>query len=147
MIFSKKHKGRVNVFFNNKNEYVIKSISDSKELVFNSDNSFIYHNATAALNNLLNESPNIRSTINIDNKNDIKSFYKNLANYVDKSKTEPHQHNANYFSKDELFSYIKDLGFSEVYFTQAYQSLSPALWEDKLNHIHKGFLFSIEAIK
>jgi len=145
--FLKKYHGKVEAFFNDKNEYVFKSLSDSKELVFSAENSFIYHNATAAMDNLLNESSNIRAILNIEDKNDIASFYNNLLNYVDKNKKEPHQHNANYFSKEDLFSFIKSLGFSEVYFTQPYQSLSPALWEDKLNPVHKGFLFSIEAIK
>src|SRR5690554_121218 len=145
--FIKKRNGKVKAFFNDENEYVIKSLTDSKELVFNAENSFIYHNATAAMDNLLNESPDIRATLDKNDKNGIDSFYDNLSNYVDKNKKEPHQHNADYFSKENLFSFIRDLGFSEVYFTQPYQSLSPALWEDKLNTIHNGFLFSIEAIK
>ena len=145
--FLKKYNGKVKAFFNDKNEYVFKSLSDSKELVFNADNSFIYHNATAAIDNLLNESSNIRAILDIKDKKDIASFYNNLVNYVDKNKKEPHQHNASYFSKKDLFSFIKNVGFSEVYFTQPYQSVSPALWEDRLNPIHMGFLFSIEAIK
>ena len=46
-----------------------------------------------------------------------------------------------------MLQYIKGLGFKDVYFTQAYQSVSPALWEEELNPVHKGFLFSIEAVK
>lgn len=145
--FIKQHKGKVKAFFNNKHEYVIKSLTDSTEIIFNTDNSFIYHNATAAIDNLQNEGSNFRNIISKEETKEIHSFYDNLLNYVDVSKKEHHQHNACYFSKEDLFSYIKELGFSEVYFSQPYQSMSPALWEDQLNPIHKGFLFSIEAIK
>ncbi|MEA4919255.1 class I SAM-dependent methyltransferase [Proteiniphilum sp.] len=145
--FLKKYNGRVKAFFNDKNEYVFKSLSDSEELIFNAENSFIYHNATAALDNLSKGSSNIRELLETKDKKDIASFYENVLGYVDKNKKEPHQHNANYFSKEDLFSFMKDVGFSEVYFTQPYQSISPTLWEDKLNPVHMGFLFSIEAIK
>lgn len=131
--FIKRYNGKVKAFFNDKHEYVIKSLSDSKELIFNAENSFIYHNATAAMDNLLNESSDIRTILSSNDKDDIHSFYENLLNYVDKNKKEPHQHNANYFSKEDLFTFLKSLGFSEVYFTQPYQSLSPALLYGKID--------------
>ena len=145
--FIKNHKGRVKATFNDKNEYVIKSLVNSEELVFNSENTFLYHNAVAAMDNLYAKSPDLRASLDECDTGNVETFYKNVLNFVDENKKESYQHNADYFSKEELFAYIKNLGFSEVYFTQAFQSISPALWEDKLNPIHKGFLFSIEAIK
>ncbi|NLL29107.1 MAG: class I SAM-dependent methyltransferase [Bacteroidales bacterium] len=145
--FIKKHKGRVKATFNDKNEYVIQSLVNSEELIFNSENTFLYHNAVAAMDNLYAKSPDLRASLNKCDTGSVESFYKNVLNFVDQNKKEPHQHNADYFSKEKLFSYLKNLGFSEVYFTQPFQSISPALWEDKLNTVHKGFLFSIEAIK
>jgi hypothetical protein len=145
--FISQNKGKVEAFFNEENEYVIRSlIAPGSQIKFNADNSFIYYNATAAIDNLSKKPSGIRGTLNMGQSN-IQSFYDNLHTYVDKKKRQPHQHNAEYFSKEELFDHIKGLGFSEVYFTQPYQSLSPALWEDNLNPIHKGFIFSIEAIK
>jgi hypothetical protein len=145
--FVKKHKGRVEASFNDKHEYVVKSLSDGSEIVFNAANSFVYHNATAAFDNLMGATGSLNNVLMKEDAGSAKSFYNNILGYVDDGKREPHQHNANYFSKEELFLFIKELGFSEVYFTQPFQSVSPALWEEKLNPIHKGFLFSIEAIK
>ncbi len=76
-----------------------------------------------------------------------RNLYNELKSTIQDHQTKPHQHNADYISKYELFWYLKSLGFSEVYFTQPYQSVSPALWEKYLNPIHLGFTYSIEAIK
>ena len=149
--FILKHKGKIKAYFNDQKEYIIESISEPKDnIIFNPLNSFLYYNATSAVNNyheLKKElvSDTVLETLKSGN---IKAFYKKVKDhYVIKHLKEPHQHNADYFSQHELYEYIKSLGFSEVYFTQPFQSVSPVLWEDKLNPIHKGFLFSIEAVK
>jgi len=147
--FIKHNKGKVIAYFDQNKNYVIKSINnESSTLTFSHNTAFLYHNATAAIENILKKTNNIEDLISSIPDNNLDVFYESLKNnYVDVSKKQPHQHNADYISKEELFNYIKSLGFSEVYFTQPYQSVSPALWEENLNPINKGFLFSIEAIK
>jgi len=146
--FIRIHKNKIKSFFNEKNEYVIQSLKDpNAKLKFDSGDAFVYYNATAAVDNLAKNSSTIKSTLDKLDSDDLYSFYGALQKFVDTDKRQPHQHNADYFSKEDLYTYIKDLGFSEVYFTQPYQSVSPALWEDMLNPIHHGFLYSIEAVK
>lgn len=147
--FLKKHKGKVRAFFNDSHEYVIQSQKNPEDrIVFTYGNAFLYHNANAALDNILAMPEGADAVLKSIDNEDVEQFYKTLKEkYVDISKKHSYQHNADYFSKEELFKYIKNLGFSEVYFTQPFQSISPALWEDNLNTIHKGFLFSIEAVK
>ena len=146
--FIRNHKNKVESYFNEKNEYVVQSLKDPDATIkFDSENAFVYYNATAAMDNMVKNSASIKSTLNKLNSADLYSFYGELRKFIDTNKKQPHQHNADYFSKEDLFSFIKDLGFSEVYFTQPYQSVSPALWEERLNPIHYGFLYSIEAVK
>ncbi len=139
-----RNKGKVKAFFNKDNEYVIQGKKKPKDqLVFSAYDAFLYHNASAARRNISNP----KETLDAIKSDKLEDFYSNLQKYVDSAMRKPHQHNADYFSKEKLLDFIKDLGFSDVYFTQPYQSISPALWEEELNPIHKGFLFSIEAVK
>lgn len=141
---------KVIAFFNKNKEYVIQSkINPLDQIIFSPEDGFLYHNAVAAIDNMKNSPNGIKNTLNmLTKKYEIKEFYNTIKeNYLDPSKKHPHQHNADYFSQEELYEYIKSVGFSEVYFTQPFQSVSPVLWEKKLNNIHDGFLFSIEAIK
>ena len=146
--FIRAHNNKVKSYFNEKNEYVVESLKDSdKKITFDAGNAFIYHNAVASMNNIFKSPTSVKDTLNNLNAKNLDSFYSELKDLVDVNEKQPHQHNADYFSKEDLLSFIKDLGFSEVYFTQPYQSVSPALWEDRLNPIHSGFLYSIEAVK
>jgi hypothetical protein len=146
--FIRKHAGKIKASFNPAGEYIVESTSNPAEvIVFNASNSFVYHNATASLGNLEIENPDIQKTLSCLGSTGPDDLYKNLQYYSDLEKREPHQHNADYLAKEDLLLYIKEIGFSDVYFTQPFQSVSPALWEDKLNPTHSGFLFSIEAIK
>lgn len=147
--FVKKHKGKVKAEFDESKNYVVKSIKNpSEQIAFSPATGLLYHNAVAALENILAQPESPDEVLSGMNGGNPQQFYKELKDlWVDESKKQSYQHNADYFSKDDLFDYIKSLGFSEVYFTQPYQSISPALWEDSLNPIHKGFLFAIEAIK
>lgn len=146
--FVKHHNGKVKAFFNEKKEYVIQSISDpGAELKFTPENTFLFYNATASMENFQKKYfAEGRCLLDLDPGNPEK-FYESVSSFVDPEKRKPHQHNALYFSRMALFEHIKSLGFSEVYFTQPYQSVSPVLWEDSLNPIHKGFLYAIEAVK
>ncbi len=147
--FIKKNNRKVRAYFNNEN-YIIESLQNpSDKIIFTPGDSFLYHNATAAVNNVKAISEPTKLLLSLmDEKNNIQEFYDTInKTFVDQSKKQPHQHNADYFPKEELYDFLKKIGFSEVYFVQPYQSLSPALWEDNLNPIHNGFLFSIEAIK
>jgi|GEM_PF-1914390 len=147
--FIRKHHGKIKAYFNDSKEYVIQSIKKpSDQLVFTAGTSFIYHNAAAAYNNILKVSAKPDEVLRSLNNGNLVDFLKNLKEqYVDVQQKKPHQHNADYFPRNELFEFIKKLGFREVYFTQPFQSISPALWEERLNPIHNGFLFSIEAVK
>ena len=146
--FIKKHKGKVASSFRG-DAYVIASKNNPDDYIsFSPADAFIYHNATAARDNLLSSFDSLDVGIEELGVNSSKEFYQNLrAEYVDHDLKQPYQHNADYFSPEDLKSFLESLGFSEVYFTQPYQSVSPALWEDKLNPLHYGFLFSIEAVK
>ncbi len=140
----KRSNGKVVSYFNKDKEYVLQNKKDKDDMVvFSAENSFLYHNATASIANI--ENP--KEFINKIKSKDNFEFYNELKTHVDTEKKKPHQHNADYFSKEEMLQYIKELGFKDVYFTQPYQSVSPALWEEELNPVHKGFLFSIEAVK
>jgi len=78
----------------------------------------------------------------------MQDFFETLQQqYVNQKTRQPHQHNADFFSQNDLMDYIKGVGFSEVSLTQPYQSVAPVLWEDILNPVHQGFVFAIEAIK
>lgn len=147
--FISKHKGKVNAGFDNAKNYVVKSTKNpSEQIVFSPATGFLYHNAVAAIDNILSQPKSPNEVLSDLNGESPKQFYKDLKElWIDDTKKKSFQHNADYFSKEDLFDYIKSLGFSEVYFTQPYQSISPALWEDSLNPIHKGFLFAIEAVK
>ena len=147
--FVKRHNSRVCSYFNDNKEYVVESKKKPGEkIIFSPSNSFLYHNVTSIMEDVENYKFSAKEIIESTNDNDIKKFYNNLKNnYVNKEKAQPHQHNADYFPKEELYEYIKSLGFSEVYFTSPYQSVSPALWEKALNPIHTGFGFAIEAVK
>jgi len=143
--FLQKHRGQVHAFFDQKKRYVVQSIKKKEErLIFSSADAFLYHNASAAIDNLHNK---VEGTFENMKSLDDKAFFDRLQTYIEPAKRLPHQHNADYFGKDDLLDFIKGLGFSEVYFTQTYQSISPVLWEEKLNPFHAGFSFSIEAIK
>ncbi len=146
--FLRKNKNRVKAYFDENDTYIIESLTKpDKRIKFDASTAFVYHNATAAMSNLTKNSTSIKDALSKLNNNDLSLFYKDLQKKVNVNEKEPHQHNADYFSKEDLFSYIKDLGFSEVYFAQPYQSVSPALWEDRLNPIHYGFIYAIEAVK
>ncbi|HNQ67326.1 MAG TPA: class I SAM-dependent methyltransferase [Bacteroidales bacterium] len=147
--FIKKHNGKVRAFFNESHEYVFESIKDKEDrIVFSPGNAFLYHNADAAVDNICAMNGGADAVLNSIEAENAEQFYAFIReNYVDHSKKQSYQHNADYFSKEDLLNYIKDLGFSDVYFTQPFQSISPALWEESLNNIHKGFTFSIEAVK
>ncbi|BDD11062.1 hypothetical protein FUAX_34940 [Fulvitalea axinellae] len=147
--FIKKHKGKVSAEFGQDGEYVVRSDEEpSNRVAFSPSDGFLFHNATSTLSAVKERHGEASGLMDELKERRTGDVYKVLKEgYVDKAKRQPHQHNADYFSKEELYEYIKGLGFSEVYFTQPYQSVSPVLWEDKLNHTHEGFLFSIEAIK
>ena len=142
-------KGKFHAFFNDKNEYVIESTSKpTKKLVVTPKDAFIFHNATSAMRYLNEATSELSKFLNNNDNLSLKDFFYELREkYIVNSEQYPHQHNASYFPKEELFEYIKSIGFSDVYFTQPYQSVCPALWEDVLNPTHKGFTYSIEAIK
>ncbi|MDD3741491.1 MAG: class I SAM-dependent methyltransferase [Bacteroidales bacterium] len=145
----KKYKGKVKAYFDESNNYVVSSIKNPEDrIVFTPGSAFLYHNADAAVDNICNIPEGADAVLNSIEADTPEKFYKVIRDqYIDQSKKQSYQHNADYFSKEDLFSFIKELGFTEVYFTQPYQSVSPALWEESLNNIHKGFIFSIEAVK
>jgi len=147
--FIKKHKGKVRAFFNESHDYVLHSIKNPADrIVFTPGTAFLYHNADAAVDNICEMPEGADAVLNSIKADNPKQFYKVIRDtYIDHSKKQSYQHNADYFSKEDLLDFIKNLGFSDVYFTQPYQSISPALWEDNLNKVHKGFTFSIEAVK
>ncbi|HOZ31229.1 MAG TPA: class I SAM-dependent methyltransferase [Bacteroidales bacterium] len=147
--FLRKYKGKVKAYFDESNNYVVSSIKNPEDrIVFTPGLAFLYHNADAAVDNICNMPEGADAVLNSIESDNPEQFYKIIRDkYIDQSKKQSYQHNADYFSKENLFKFIKNLGFTEVYFTQPYQSVSPALWEDELNNIHKGFVFSIEAIK
>ncbi|MDD4148617.1 MAG: methyltransferase domain-containing protein [Bacteroidales bacterium] len=139
-----RNKGKVKTFFDKDKQFVIQGKKNVKDqMVFSAYDAFLYHNASAAIGNISNP----KETLDAIKSDNFEDFYSKLHKYVDPDLRKPHQHNADYFPKEKLMKFLKELGFSEVYFTQPYQSISPALWEDELNPVHKGFLFSIEAVK
>jgi hypothetical protein len=117
-------------------------------LVFSPSDLFLVGNAVTAYLHVRKEGGDSKKLLDSLPGDNMKDFFGTLQReYVDQSTRRPHQHNADYIPQDELFAYIKSLGFSKVYFTQPYQSVSPVLWEDALNTIHEGFLYAIEAVK
>lgn len=143
--FITQHRGGVRTFFDEQKRYIIQSTKQPEEQIsFSAAEAFIYHNVNAAYDNLEGK---FDSTLAALDKETDKAFFQKLRTHIDEDKKQPYQHNADYFPQDELFLFIKNLGFSEVYFTQPYQSISPALWDEALNPIHRGFLFTIEAVK
>ncbi len=147
--FIKKHRGKVIGGFTPEKGYVLSATDGSgEELCFSPADMFLIHNATTAWQRLKREGTDTQALLEAIDGGTTEEFFGRLQQrYVDGATRQPHQHNADYFSKEELFDYIKGLGFSEVYFTQPYQSMAPVLWEEVLNPLHAGFLYAIEAVK
>jgi SAM-dependent methyltransferase len=147
--FIKRHGGKIRGFFDRSRGYVLESLKKPGDvLVFSPSDLFLVGNAVTAYLHVRKEGGDSKKLLDSLPGDNMKDFFGTLQReYVDQSTRRPHQHNADYIAQDELFAYIKSLGFSKVYFTQPYQSVSPVLWEDALNPIHEGFLYAIEAVK
>ncbi len=144
-----RNRGRVRSFFTSEGEYVIEGNgTKADKLVFSAADAFLAHNATTAYQYFMEKGMNSQEMLDSLSCDSVDEFYREIKEkFVHQSKKEPHQHNADYWDQNELLEYIKSVGFSEVYFTSPYQSVSPALWEDRLNKTHNGFCFAIEAVK
>jgi len=147
--FIKKHKGKIRAFFDPSKGYVLQSIKlPGDEIAFSADDMFLLHNATTAWQRLHAQGSDSKTVLAGIGTNSMQDFFGTLQQqYVNQQTRQPHQHNADFISQNDLMDYIKGTGFSEVYLTQPYQSVAPVLWEDILNPIHQGFVFAIEAIK
>jgi len=141
--------GSIEAHFNKNGEYVIESRRKHGDTIsFNPVEAFFYHNATVLADEVKRDETKQNAVRKKCQSLSANEFFDELKNSISEEMTRlPHQHNANYFPKQELFDFIKSIGFSEVYFTQPYQSVTPVLWEEKLNPLHFGFTYSIEAIK
>jgi len=116
--FLSKYKNKVKTFFNANNEYVIQSIhKPHDQLIFNAYNSFMYQYATAAMDAFQEKPEALEEKLNRLQNTGNRNLYHELKSIIQDHQTKPHQHNADYISKYELFWYLKSLGFSEVYFT------------------------------
>ena len=146
--FIAKH-GKVRAFYRN-NDYVIESVKDPDQFFsISPEEAFLYHNAVAAMPSIKEGDKSIKQTLNdVFASRSIAEGYEEIRqNYLNQAIRMPHQHNADYWGQEEFKRYLLELGYSEVYFTQPYQSVSSALWEDALNPLHFGFLFAVEAVK
>lgn len=144
--FVQKHRGKVVASANEKGEYLLSNTQGTDHLRYTPAKGFVMHNAAAALH-AMEEAGDLETTLNSLNAEHPQAFYEALQKWVQPEARAPHQHNADYYAPNEYVKDLKALGFREVYVTQPYQSASPALWEDRLNPIHYGFLWSVEAIK
>jgi SAM-dependent methyltransferase len=147
--FIKKHKGKIRPFFDPSKGYVFQSIKKpADEISFSPDDMFLLHNATTAWQRIHAQGSDSKAVLAGIEGNSMQEFFHILQQqYINQETRQPHQHNADFLSQDDLADYIKGIGFSEVYLTQPYQSVAPVLWEDILNPVHQGFVFAIEAIK
>lgn len=144
--FISKHRGKVVVSANEKGDYLLSNTRGTDELRYTPAKALVMHNAAAALQKM-EEAGELETALGSLDATHPQAFYEGLQKWVDTDQRAPHQHNADYYAPEEYIEDLKALGFREVYFTQPYQSASPALWEDRLNPIHFGFLWSVEAIK
>ncbi len=147
--FIKRHGGKVRAFFDRSRGYVLESLKKPEEvLVFSPGDLFLMGNAATTYLRIRQDGADSDQLLKSLPGDSTKRFFATLQqDHVDQSTRRPHQHNADYIPQEELFAYIKSLGFTKVYFTQPYQSIAPVLWEPALNPIHEGFLYAIEAIK
>ena len=147
--FVRRHKGMVRSYFDRRRGYVLQSLrTPQEELCFSAADAFLLHNAVTAYEQGQKQGRSSEDLLRSLPSDDLPGFFRALQkNYIDQQTRRPHQHNADFIPQEELLAYIKDLGFSKVYFTQPYQSIAPVLWEEALNPLHMGFVYAIEAVK